>query len=54
MELEVKKNEKGDLICEMKEGINAGTKVNINELMRWIGEDLMYLTIEKGPIHGYV
>lgn len=40
MEIEVKKNEKGDLICEMKEGINAGTKVNINELMRLLGEDL--------------
>ena len=40
MELEVKKNEKGDLICEAKDGYNAGTKVNINEFMRWFGEDL--------------
>ena len=40
MELEVKKNENGDLICEMKEGHNVGAKVNISEFMHWIGEDL--------------
>ena len=38
MEIEVKKDKKGNYVCEIMSGACKGTLLNISELMSWIGE----------------
>ncbi|MBD5205023.1 MAG: hypothetical protein HDS84_01405 [Bacteroidales bacterium] len=40
MEVEVKKNKKRELICEIKEGRAQGMKLNVSELLDWYADDL--------------